>query len=131
MSKFYPVHNLTILDYNKILNYSNLALVIYSGLNEDVYTRRCFEIPATMTPMIAKRTNEMMSFYEEDKEAIFFSNEDELINKLKFYLNNIDLLKSIGVQGYKRAVKSGYDVHSRSRYLLNKLEEKKMSYKQN
>jgi len=56
--------------------------------------------------MIAKRTNEMMSVYEEDKEAIFFSNENELISKLKFYLNNRDLLKSIGVQGYKRAYKS-------------------------
>ena len=131
LSKFYPVNNLTILDYNKVLNYSDLALVIYSGLNEDVYTRRCFEIPATKTPMIAKRTNEMMDLYEEDKEVIFFSNEDELISKLKFYSNNRDLLKSIGIQGYKRAFKSGYDIYSRSRYLLSKLKKKQMSYKQN
>ena len=58
------------------------------------------------------------------KRLFFFSNENELISKLKFYSKNINLLKSIGVQGYKRAYKSGYDVNSRSRYLLSTLEGK-------
>ncbi|WGU68927.1 glycosyltransferase [Capnocytophaga canimorsus] len=43
-----------------------------SKLNNDQYTRRCFEIPACGTMMLSERTPTLQEFYTENEEIVFF-----------------------------------------------------------
>lgn len=100
-------------DYNLAINSANIALVFLSKLNNDTYTRRCFEIPSTKTMMIAEYTDDLNSMFEEGKEAEYFKSRKELLEKVKFYLSNKEKLKQIGENGYKRVLRDGYEVKNR------------------
>ena len=118
LNGLYPVKYLSGDEYNKAFCGAKIALVLYSSLNNDVYTRKCFEIPATSTLMVAKRTKEMQEFFKEDKECVYFNNIPELIEKINFYLKNDSLRKMVSESGYRRAMNSGYDVIGRAKYVL-------------
>jgi len=119
MNEIKPVYN----DYNLALNSSKIALVFLSKLNHDTYTRRCFEIPATKTMMMAEYTNDLNSLFEEGKEAEYFRNKEELLEKIKYYLANEKKQKKIGENGYKRLMKDGHEVVDRCREILRIYEE--------
>ena len=121
LKSFYTVQYLYIEDSNRVLSSSKMALVIYSQLNNDHYTRRCFEIPATGTMMLAKRTKAMEGLYAKNREIVFFDDCGEMVQKALLYSGDISKCESIGAKGMERAKQSGYDVNSRVDYILNKL----------
>jgi hypothetical protein len=47
---------------------------------------RTFEIPMSGGLQIASRTNEILEYFEENKEIILYDDMDELVEKLDFYL---------------------------------------------
>jgi len=108
--------------YNQALNQSKIALIFLSRINNDTYTKRCFEIPATKTFMLSEYTNDLATLFEEDKEILFFRNENELIQKIKYYLDNELERNKIAEAGYKRVIKDGHDVISRAKYVLSCIE---------
>jgi len=118
LKNYYPVTYLSDNEYRKALCGSKIALAIYSSLNSDVYTRKCFEIPATRTMMIAKRTEEMLELFTEDVECVFFDDIEELIDKINIYLRQNDLRNKIAENGYKRVISSGHDAIGRAAYIL-------------
>lgn len=58
--------------YARKLSDARIALVFLSRQNRDVWTRRCFEIPACGTLMLAPRTTELMTLFADGREAIYF-----------------------------------------------------------
>ncbi len=102
-------------EYVRRLSGAKFALVFFSGLNLDHYTRRVFEIPACGTFMLSQRTETMQTLYEEDQEAVYFDNVDELVDKARFYLQNNTVRQRIAQAGYQRCLRSGYDIYSRMR----------------
>lgn len=119
LKKLTPVSLVWQDEYNKALSGSKIALCFLSTLNRDTYTRRCFEIPATKTLMLAQYSDDLASLYEEDKEVVFFRTKEEMIDKVKYYLADDALRNKIALAGYKRAVSSGYDVVSRVNQLVD------------
>lgn len=101
--------------YANALRQSKIALAFFSTLNQDLYTRRVFEIPACGAMLMSPRTDVMVNLYKEDEEAVFFESKEELIDKIKFYLTNDGIRSQIANKGLERAVKSGYDIYSRMR----------------
>lgn len=95
------------VEYNKILNRTRIALVFLSHRNHDTYTRRCFEIPASSSLMMAPYTNELNQLFEEGKEAVYYKNDEDLIEKCKYYLNHENELNKIASNGYKRLLEIG------------------------
>lgn len=124
LKKLVPVELVWKDDYNKALCGSKIALCFLSTLNRDTYTRRCFEIPAAKTLMLAQYSDDLASLYEEDKEVVFFRTKEEMLDKIKYYLADDTLRNKISVAGYNRAVSSGYDVVSRIRELMDFIREK-------
>lgn len=112
-------------EYNLAINSAKIALVFLSKKNNDTYTRRCFEIPATKTMMMAEYTDDLNSMFEEGKEAEYFRNKDELLEKVKFYLASEEKLKEIGENGYKRVMNDGHEVIDRCKEVLKVYEESK------
>ena len=110
-----PVHGST---YNKTLNKAHFALCFFSKLNNDQYTRRAFEIPASGTLLVSRRTDEMEKLYKDGEEAVFFDDEAELVKRITILLSAPDTLKRIADSGHRRCMSSGYDMKSRMEKML-------------
>ena len=113
-----PVTLLWGEEYNKALCGAKIALCFLSKLNRDTYTRRCFEIPATKSMMLSEYTEDLAHLFAEGKEADFFRNKEELIQKVNLYLNDEKLRRSVANKGYQRVISDGHDVISRMKELL-------------
>jgi spore maturation protein CgeB len=100
-------------DYGSILASAKIALCFLSHANRNTSTGRSFEIPAVGTFMLAERTEEHLSFYEEGKEAEFFSDPHEFMEKLHLYLKNHEERQQIALHGHRRAMTSGYTYFDR------------------
>ena len=113
-----PISYLSGHQYVEAIRNSRMALCFLSKLNRDTYTRRCFEIPAIGTVLVSEYTDDLSTLFIEDKEAIFFRSKGELVNKVKYYLANPDLLENIRLQGMQRVIQGGHDIYSRVNYVL-------------
>ena len=85
-----------------------LNLLRKQNLLEDSHNMRTFEIPGCGGVLISQRTTEQLNFFEEEKEAIFWDDIDELNEKLNFYNRNKSKLDKIKRAGFERSKKSNY-----------------------
>ncbi|KIL49815.1 CgeB family protein [Jeotgalibacillus soli] len=106
-------------DYNIAINSTKIALVFLSKLNKDTYTRRCFEIPATKTFMLAEYTADLSSMFKEGEEAEYFRDITEFTRKIEYYLENDKERESIAQNGYKRLISDGHEVSDRVDEIIN------------
>jgi hypothetical protein len=113
-------------DYNLAINSTKIALVFFSKLNNDSYTRRCFEIPATRTFMLCEYSDEMSRLFIENREVVFFRNKYELLEKIVFYLNNPDLRNEIAKNGYEKVQSYKHEVNDRIEIILSEFESIKL-----
>lgn len=125
VQRFGPIKPLYHDEYNKALNSAKIALVFLSKLNNDTYTRRCFEIPATQTMMMAEYTPDLATLFEEGKEADFFRNHDELLQKIKQYLDDNERIKQIGMSGFERLLADGHEVTDRAAEVVKEYDRMK------
>ena len=95
-------------NYVKALQSFKISLCFLRKMNFDQQTTRSVEIPACGGFLMAERTNEHLSLFEENKEAVYFSSNKELLEKCKFYLKNDTERKQIIENGHKRCIQSGY-----------------------
>lgn len=120
MGQITPVYN----EYNIALNSAKIALVFLSKLNNDTYTRRCFEIPATKTMMMAEYTDDLNSMFKEGSEAEYFRTKEELLDKVTYYLNNDEKLLQVSSAGHKRLYDDGHEVKDRCEQIIKQFNEK-------
>jgi len=112
---FDPINS---VDYAALLNRSKIALAFLSKKNKDIYTRRNFEITACGTFMLSERTPELKEIFIEGKECDYFSSEEELLDKVKFYLKNSSVREKIALAGYNKCIKTRNSNIDRARELL-------------
>ncbi len=105
-------------EYRKALCGGKIAVHFLSRWNRDTQSSKSFEIPACGVMLLAERTEDHQLSFEEDKEAVFFSSIEELIDKATFYLKNEPLRKKIAEAGHKRCIESGYSNESRVHLML-------------
>lgn len=112
-------------EYNLLINRVKVAIVFLSKINNDKYTRRCFEIPATKTMMLAQYTIELDKLFPEGDGAIYFRDSEELINKCKQLLSNPKIVDDIANNGYIRLCELGASEIDRCKYILDVYDELK------
>jgi spore maturation protein CgeB len=108
---------------NKVFAASKINLgLLYPGEGptriRDYQTQRSVEIPACGGFMLAEYTDEHQALFAEDREAVYFRSFDDLVAKIKYYLNHDDERIQIAQAGLKRAVTSGYTSLDRARTVL-------------
>ena len=112
-------------EYAKSLVASKINLAILSEARKsassgDLTTSRTFQIPATGAFMLHERTTELAQYFQEGKECACFSEQDELVKKISFYLEHDAERREIAQVGYTRAWDSGYFVDHRAQAVLDK-----------
>ena len=107
------------VEYNKTLNECQIALVFFSKINSDTYTRRCFEIPATKTLMLSQYADDMNRLFPENECAVYFRNEQELVTKCRFLLNNLKEVDRIAANGFRRVKELGGSEVDRCRQIID------------
>ena len=121
--RFGPIRPLYKHDYNLAINGTDIALAFLSKINNDTYTRRCFEIPITGTMMLSEFTPDLASLFHEGEEAEFFRSTDELLDKVRFYTRNVELRRKIGQAGRERVLRDGHEAIDRARMVIGVLNQ--------
>jgi spore maturation protein CgeB len=94
----------TYTEIPDVLGAAQIGLNILRPQNELGHNIRTFEIPATGTLMLSERSQELLTLFEEDREAVYFSSPDELREKVEYLLQNYSLIQSIADAGYQKAI---------------------------
>ena len=109
-------------DYVKAICATKINLCFLRKINRDLQTDRTMEIPACGAFMLAERTDEHCRLFEEDREALYFDSDEELLKKVRYYLEHEDERQAIAKAGWQRCLQSGYSHHERLRFMLKKIE---------
>ncbi len=118
-----PIHFIKFSDCRKALCGSKIGACFFSKWNRDQYTHRSWEIPACGVFLLSERTPAMQEFYQEGKEAEFFDNADEFIDKARFYVRNDLARMRIAQAGHARVIESGNDIYARMKQWRNDVQE--------
>lgn len=105
-------------DYARALTGAQVGLGFLRAVCSDQHTTRTFEIPACGSMLLADRTDEHRAFFTEGVEAEFFSSDEELVDKARFYAANDRARAAIGAAGRRRCETSRYRYLDRMRSAL-------------
>jgi len=106
-------------DYSRAICATKININFLRKINRDEVTSRSIEIPACGGFMLAERTRRHLNFFEEGIEAEFFSSNQELLEKVKQYLENESAREKIAIAGYQRCQKSGYSMRDQLSGILS------------
>lgn len=109
--------------YNRLLNRVKVLLVFFSKHNHDTYTRRCFEIPAAKGVMLSEYTDDMNELYPDNESAVYFRNEEELVEKAKWLIDNTDEQKRLAENAYRRVRELGGSETDRCKEIIDDCKE--------
>ena len=101
-------YSLSTDEYTKAIIATQINLGINSAQSRNLSSGRSLEIPAAGGFLLAQRTVEHQDFYIEGKEAEFFDSNEELFEKVSYYLEHDAERQKIAKAGHERCVRSGY-----------------------
>jgi len=108
-------------EYAKAICSTRINLGFLRKANRDKQTARSIEIPACAGFMLAERSDEHLGLFKENIEAEFFADDNELLAKIRYYLQHDDQRRRIADAGYRRCLESGYSNRNRLGLLLETL----------
>ena len=116
-SSFYLKNNLKDIENGDL--YRNGKIVFQKARYGEV-TRRIFEGMSCKKLVITDRLNSnkrLEDMFVEDKEIILYSSKEESLEKIQFYLNNVDERNRIAENGYKK-VAANYTTQNIVNYII-------------
>ncbi|TPV35740.1 glycosyltransferase [Paucihalobacter ruber] len=106
--------------YVRAIQKGKIAWGAISKWVAELHTTRTFEIPACGTALLTERNTETQLFFKDD-EVIFYSNPDELVSQVKFFMHNDNALEELTKKGSAVVYQQGYDYASIFSKLLQTL----------
>lgn len=106
-------------DYVKCINGMKIALHFLRHENRDLQDSRTFEIPACGVCMLAEWSEDHARLFQADAEAVFFHDDVELIEKVRYYLSNDTERMQVAEQGLEKVRNAGYTHANRLKSFLN------------
>jgi spore maturation protein CgeB len=111
-------------EYRRTLSRGRLALVLLSGLHRDVWTTRCFEIPAIGVAMLLPDNPYLRELYGED-EAVFYrmGDVDQLARTALEWTARPDDCARVAAAGRARCLRDGHTATDRARQIVAQWEQ--------
>jgi hypothetical protein len=113
-------------DYATAISSLRINLCFLRKKNRDQQTTRSVEIPACGGFMLAERTAEHLELFHEDREAVYFSSDAELLEKVRHYLAHEAERASIAEAGRRRCWSGGYAYEHRLEQVFAYLRERRV-----
>jgi spore maturation protein CgeB len=99
---------------------ANVALCLVRRANRDGNAMRTFELPAIGACMLVESTAEHHEIFGEDGDAVvFFRNESELLERLRWLLVHEDQRRRLARTAHERIVSSHHTYRDRLKFMLN------------
>jgi spore maturation protein CgeB len=111
----YPVYD---DDYAKVVTASKINLGFLRKENRDLQTCRSMELPAIGGFMMHERNSEICGLFEEGKEAVFFGDDDELLDNCRNWLAAGPERDKIAAAGRARVHAGGHSHPERLQQIL-------------
>lgn len=108
-------------EYAKAISGSRINLCFLSRISRDYITQRSVEIPACGGFMLAERTDEHLAHFREGIDAAYFGSLDELLQRIRYYLDNDAERSRIRQAGRERCIKEGFSYDARVSQILQEL----------
>jgi len=105
-------------DYRLAIGGAKIAPCLVRRANRDGHVMRTFEIPACGGFLLAERTAEHLEFFEEDKEAAYFSSPEEMADKVRYYLNHEAERVRLAQAAHRRVVAERHTYRHRLEQIL-------------
>lgn len=94
---------LTLEEYFSLLGRSKICINFSeSSLNKHQLKGRVYEALASKCLLLESENDQTKLFFENNKEFVSFNSADEMINKIKYYLENLQKLVEISEKGYSK-----------------------------
>jgi spore maturation protein CgeB len=106
-------------DYAYAIQCAKVNLGLLSKGNRDLHTTRSLEIPALGGLLCAERTTEHTELYDDNVEALFWSDAKECADRCFFALQHPDQGIEIARQGHLRYIKNNYTNESVLAHILS------------
>jgi spore maturation protein CgeB len=107
-------------EYRLALSGTNTAICLVRRANRDGHVMRSFETPACGAFMLAERTEEHLSFFVEGEEMACFGSNDELVDKIRYYLSHEADRQRIAQAGYEKVTSGKHTYRDRLQEILKK-----------
>ena len=107
-------------DYVKTLQNAKMAWGALSKWVPELHTTRTFEIPACGTALVTERNIETQLFFNDD-EVVFYISDDELVDKVIYYMSHNVALEQISDKGCEKVKAAGYDYTTIISKILNQI----------
>jgi spore maturation protein CgeB len=109
-------------EYRNTIHKSKLAICFLSRINNDVYTRRNFEIPAAGTLTISEYTKELSIIFKDNEDILLFKNKEELLSKVENILNNPNKLKTLTNNSFNKIKSGKFSENDRAKQLIEDID---------
>lgn len=110
-------------DFNQIATQYRLQLNIFRPHNDNSHNMRTFEMPGLGCIMLAPESDEHTRLFNNNSEAFFYSNMDEMIVKSRQILEmDYETALTIRKNALKRSVDSGYSYEKRTEQVIKMFE---------
>lgn len=110
MCSFNPVFG---RDYSLLYSTAKIGLCFFSKINSDTWTRRPMEIVACGGLLVCERTDEAQCYFEDRKEAFFFSSKAELFEIIEIIFENPDYASMVRKAGIDKLKKGNHTIDNR------------------
>ena len=95
------------VNFSKFIDSAPIQLGLLNSDNRDQHTARSFEVPASGGLIIAEDTSEHREIFGSNGKALFFKNQDDLLEKIGWAVDNPEEAAIIAEKGYTHITKNG------------------------
>ena len=112
---------LTGAEYAKAHRAAKICLNPIDPLDLPGHNQRTFEVPACGGFPLVSRTEEVLGFFREGESVACFEREEELVEKVRYYLARPDERRRIADSAYKAVIEGGHTYRDRVQVLFERL----------